>query len=160
MARRANPNPYEIAPLTEDDLPHILAIEQEVNEAPWSEASFRHELSHPHGIFLVARGKGEVVGYAGCWVLVDEVHITTVAVSPDHQRQGIGQTLVLELLRQALDRGATCATLEVRAGNIGARALYNGLGFIDAAVRRGYYPNNREDAIVMWLHDLDQGIGA
>lgn len=144
-----------IAPLQEDDLATILVIESTVNAAPWSEASFRHELSHPHGIFLVARRQGEVVGYAGCWVLVDEAHITTVAVGPDHQRQGIGRQLVSALLKHSHEMGATCATLEVRASNDPARKLYQSMGFVDAAVRRGYYPNNREDAIVMWLHDLE-----
>jgi ribosomal-protein-alanine N-acetyltransferase len=141
-------------PLREDRIPAILEIEREVNSAPWSERSFRNELDHQNGIFMTALGDGAVVGYGGVWLVIDEAHITTVAVAKEHQRQGVGQRLLKELLVQSLKRGATCSTLEVRAGNHPAIHLYEKFGYKIAARRRGYYPDNREDAIVMWLYDL------
>lgn len=143
-----------LVPLTEDDIPAILEIEKQSNGAPWSERSFRNELQHPYGIFLVAKKLSAVVGYAGAWLVVDEGHITTVAVDPLHRRQGIGRTLTLEILKRCRERGMLCSTLEVRASNEPAIKLYEALGYVTTARRKGYYPDNQEDALVMWLHDL------
>lgn len=142
-------------PLQEAYIPAILAIEAKTNTAPWSERSFQNELSHERGVFLVAIGDGDVVGYGGVWLVIDEAHITTVAVSPEHQRQGIGSRLMIELLDRAKAAGMTCSTLEVRASNDTAIRLYERLGYHIAARRKSYYPDNREDAIVMWLHGLE-----
>ncbi len=138
----------------ESHLSALLLIEPTVNTAPWSERAFRNELNHDNGIFRVAIQDGEVVGYGGVWLVIDEAHITTVAVKPEVQRQGIGRRLVIELLSAARDQGMLCSTLEVRAGNDVAIRLYERLGFQQAAVRRKYYPDNQEDAVVMWLYDL------
>ena len=140
--------------LGEGHISAILEIERQVNTAPWSEKSFRNELTHPHGYFLVAIGDGKLVGYGGFWMVIDEAHITTVAVAPESQRQGVGRKLMLELLEQAKTKGMACSTLEVRAGNEPAIKLYEQLGYIIAARRKSYYPDNREDALVMWLHKL------
>lgn len=132
----------------------MLAIEKETNPAPWTEKSFRHEIDYKYGRFVVGTASGQVVAYAGIWLVIDEAHITTVSVSPQWRRQGIGRTLTAELLQHAKAEGMICATLEVRAGNEAAIALYEGLGFVVTARRKAYYPNNQEDAIVMWLHGL------
>ena len=141
--------------LHEAQLPAILEIENVVNGSPWSERSFRNEIDHPHGLFRVALEDGAVVGYGGVWLVIDEAHVTNVAVAPAFQRRGIGRRLMIELLRAARDKGMSCATLEVRAGNAPALHLYESLGFERTAVRRGYYPDNKEDAVVMWRHRLD-----
>lgn len=141
-------------PLDPRHIPAILDIEKESNTAPWSERSFRNELDNPHSIFVVAMLKGEVVGYGGIWKVVDEAHVTTVSVAASARRQGIGERIMLELLKRAKADGMTCSTLEVRAGNEAAIRLYEKLGYIDTARRRGYYPDNKEDAVVMWLNDL------
>jgi ribosomal-protein-alanine N-acetyltransferase len=141
-------------PLQESHIPAILAIEGRTNTAPWSERSFRNELDHKRGIFVVAILQGEVVGYGGVWMVIDEAHITTVAVAEEHQRQGIGEKLMVHLLKLAKEQGMLCSTLEVRAGNEPAIKLYEKLGYVISARRKGYYPDNREDAIVMWLYDL------
>ena len=141
-------------PLREDRIPAILEIERQVNTAPWSDKSFQNELDHPHGMFLVALVEGRVVGYGGAWLVIDEAHITTVAVDPSFKRQGIGQRLVVELLVRSKEKGMACSTLEVRAGNKPAILLYEKLGFVVAASRKSYYPDNKEDAIVMWLYEL------
>lgn len=144
----------ELVPLKEEHIPAILVIEKASNGAPWSERSFRNELSHPYGIFVVAVERGEVVGYAGAWMVVDEAHVTTVAVAPDHRRRGIGRMMTVEILRRAKANGMLCSTLEVRAGNEAAVQLYQSLGYEVSARRKAYYPDNQEDALVMWLHDL------
>lgn len=141
-------------PLEEAYLPAILEIENKVHGAPWSEKSFRNEIDHPYGVFRVALLKGEVVGYAGLWLLVDESHVTTVAVHPNYRRQGIGRKLTIEILLIAKERQISAATLEVRAGNQAAITMYEKLGFESVAVRKKYYPDNQEDAIVMWLYGL------
>jgi len=140
--------------LREDRIPAILDIEKEVNSAPWSEKSFRNELDHKGGIFIVALADGKVAGYGGVWMVVDEAHITTIAVAPESQREGIGTRLVIDLLVRAKEAGMTCATLEVRAGNVPAISLYEKLGFKNTATRKAYYPDNKENAIVMWLYNL------
>lgn len=140
--------------LEEAHIPAILDIEKEVNSAPWSERSFRNELTHPHGVFLAAIAEGKVVGYGGLWMVVDEAHITTVAVAKESQRQGLGRRLMIELLNRAKTAGMACSTLEVRAGNDPAIKLYENLGYVVAARRKSYYPDNQEDALVMWLHEL------
>ncbi|HRK22204.1 MAG TPA: ribosomal protein S18-alanine N-acetyltransferase [Fimbriimonadaceae bacterium] len=140
--------------LNESHLESILAIEKLSNSAPWSERSFRGELTNPQSVFVTAIGDGKVIGYAGLWIVVDEGHITTVAVDPDYRRKGIGKRLTTEVLSRAKELGIACATLEVRASNEAAINLYEGLGFVQSARRKGYYPDNREDAIVMWKHSL------
>lgn len=142
--------------LSELHIPQILPIEAVANSAPWSEQAFRNELGERSGTFLVAIVDGSVVGYGGIWMVIDEAHVTTVAVAESHQRQGIGRRLMIELLHRAKAAGMTCSTLEVRAGNEGAIRLYEQLGYVIAARRKGYYPDNREDAIVMWLYELDR----
>jgi ribosomal-protein-alanine N-acetyltransferase len=140
--------------LSADAIPAILEIEREANTAPWSEQAFKNELDHPHGIFLVVRVDGEIAGYGGVWIVVDEAHITTIAVRAENRRQGLARRLMNELLHRARERGATCSTLEVRAGNDPAVRLYESLGYRTVATRRAYYPDNREDAFVMWNYDL------
>jgi [ribosomal protein S18]-alanine N-acetyltransferase len=143
-------------PLSIDHIPTILEIEKDANPAPWSERSFLNELSNPQSLFKVALEGGRVVGYGGVWMLIDEAHITNVAIAAEMRRRGIGRRLMIELLKEAKDRGMLCSTLEVRASNEGAIKMYEKLGYTVTTVRKGYYPNNREDAIVMWLHDLDK----
>lgn len=148
------PKGLRLEPLSEQHIPAILAIEKQSNGAPWSERSFRNELDHPYGIFRVAMEGTDVVGYAGAWLPIDEAHITTVAVAPEQRRRGIGRKLIIEILTLAKEKGMLCSTLEVRAGNDAARELYASLGYVVSARRKGYYPDNQEDALVMWLHDL------
>lgn len=141
-------------PFTENHLEAVLKIEARTHGAPWSEASFRNEIDSPQSIFIVAILNGEVVGYGGTWILVDESHITNVVVNEDLRGQGIGRRLMNEILKLSKERGAVCSTLEVRAGNAAAIHLYESMGYVNSGVRKGYYPNNREDAIVMWLHEI------
>ncbi|MBX3110756.1 MAG: ribosomal protein S18-alanine N-acetyltransferase [Fimbriimonadaceae bacterium] len=157
MAEAGTPLKHvQIVPLAERHIGPVVEIEKASNSAPWSERSFRNELGHPDGIFLVMEGSGRPVGFAAGWVLADELHVINVAVDPAYRRAGHGRKLVVELLLHAQERGATCATLEVRAGNTAASRLYEALGFHSCGLRKNYYPDNKEDAVVMWMHGLDK----
>jgi ribosomal-protein-alanine N-acetyltransferase len=140
--------------LEERFIPRLLEIESQVNSAPWSERAFRNELENVNSVFTIALVEGRVVGYGSVWLLIDEAHITTVAVDPSRQRHGIGTRMVRDLLNQSKSKGMECSTLEVRAGNQNAIRLYERFGFRREAVRKRYYPDNQEDAVVMWLYDL------
>ena len=140
--------------LQAEHIPTILEIEQQANSAPWSERSFTNEIDHPHGYFLVALVQGEVVAYGGIWMVIDEAHVITIAVDEAHRRQGIARKMMINLLEEAMDKGILCASLEVRASNHAAIELYEKLGFVQTTRRKAYYPDNKEDAVVMWLHQL------
>jgi ribosomal-protein-alanine N-acetyltransferase len=140
--------------LTESHLPEVHALEVAVHGSPWTEQGFRNELENPHSVFVVALLDQEIIGYAGLWKVVDEAHITNVVVDPAYRRKGIGRHLIGHILDIAKSDGMVCATLEVRAGNDAARRLYEGFGFVVTNRRKRYYPDNGEDALLMWLHDL------
>lgn len=144
------------APLAPVHIPAILEIEKASQGAPWSERAFLNELAHPHSIFRVGFLNRDIVAYGGIWTIVDEAHVTTVTVADHHRRKGYGRALMLELLAEAKQQSMTCSTLEVRASNTAAIRLYEELGYKTVATRKRYYPDNQEDALVMWLYGLDQ----
>lgn len=145
-----------ISALAQRHIPRVFEIEKASQSCPWSEQSFINEIDSEHGIFIVAESGTETVGFAGEWIVVDEAHIITVAVDDSYRRQGIARKLISELLHRAIERGALCATLEVRKSNAAAIALYESMGFKSAGIRRRYYPDNKEDAVVMWLYGLSE----
>ena len=134
----------------------VLRIEQQVYPRPWTFGLFLGEISQRTSrVYLVARVGSEVVGYAGMFRAVDDGHITTVAVDPVWHRHGIASRMLVALARGAIERQCVNLTLEVRMSNSGAQALYQRFGFVPAGVRKGYYPETREDALVMWANDVD-----
>ncbi|MEP0767184.1 MAG: ribosomal protein S18-alanine N-acetyltransferase [Fimbriimonadia bacterium] len=142
-----------IEPMREEHLDAIMEIEVRAYACPWSRASFAAELTNHMSHYVVLKQAGMVIGYAGEWLIVDEAHITTVAVAPEQRRKRYGELLVCELLRHAVEKGMARATLEVRSSNVVARRLYEKYGFVTVAIRKAYYPD-KEDACVMWLNDL------
>jgi ribosomal-protein-alanine N-acetyltransferase len=137
-----------------EDIPQIMEIERMCFVTPWHENSFYAELNHQPACYLVAHIGERVVGYGGMWVIMDEAHITTLAVHPAYRRQHIGERLLLGLLEVAIARRARRATLEVRASNSAAQRLYAKYGFSAVAIRKGYYADTGEDALVMWSPDM------
>ena len=138
-----------------DDIPAVHDIERASFTAPWPTYAFRQELeSNRLARYVVARDGALVVGYAGLWLMVDEAHITTFAVSPECRRQGIGEALLQAMLRIAESVGAGVATLEVRVSNLPARRLYEKYGFVPVGVRPRYYTDNNEDALIMTTGEL------
>lgn len=147
--------PITIVPLRRRHLTDVLAIETQVYPRPWTRSLFEGEIDRADRCYVAARSGDRLVGYAGSLLMLDEGHIGTVAVDPRWQGCGVATRLLLEIVRGALDRGATDLTLEVRVSNHRAQALYRRFGFAPAGVRKGYYAETNEDAIVMWAHDAD-----
>ena len=141
--------PLEIRPLAYADLPQVIAIERRAFPTPWSLAMFVLELSKPSGICLAALEDGVIVGYLVCSRYDTVWHLMNVAVEPARQRQGIASALLVRLFAQA-DKPSEQYTLEVRTSNEGAIRMYERFGFRAAGRRRGYYHDNREDALIMW----------
>ena len=139
----------DIRRLTYADLPQVIAIERRAFPTPWSLAMFVLELSKPGGVCLAARRDGVLVGYLICSRYDTVWHVMNVAVDPDVRRTGVATTLLIELLDRVSDDGARF-TLEVRTSNLAAIALYERFGFHSAGLRRGYYHDNKEDALIMW----------
>ena len=141
--------PFDIRRLSYSDLPQVIAIERRSFPTPWSLAMFVLELSKPSGICLAARRDGRLVGYLVCSRYDTVWHIMNVAVDPDDRRTGIATALLQELLARVGDPDARF-TLEVRQSNGAAIALYERFGFKAAGMRRRYYQDNGEDALIMW----------
>jgi ribosomal-protein-alanine N-acetyltransferase len=134
----------------------VLRIEQAVYPRPWSMGLFMSELGHRGSrVYLVARVGTTVVGYGGLMLVTDDGHITTLAVDPAWHRHHHGTRLLHALASAAIERGAKNLTLEVRASNQPAQELYRAFGFVPAGIRKGYYVETKEDAIVMWANDVD-----
>jgi [ribosomal protein S18]-alanine N-acetyltransferase len=139
----------EVRRLTYADLPQVVAIERRAFPAPWSLAMFVLELSKPSGISLAAELDGELCGYLICSRYDTVWHVMDVATDPDRRRLGVASALLVRLLERIGDPMAQL-TLEVRRSNAGAMALYERFGFRAAGIRRRYYQDNGEDAVVMW----------
>ncbi|WP_099221557.1 ribosomal protein S18-alanine N-acetyltransferase [Listeria costaricensis] len=134
------------------DASELATIERLVFSTPWTEAAFQSEFeTNEYAHYLLLERDGEIVGYAGIWRVLDEGHITNIAVKPDYQGQHLGEALLRELLREASEQGVLRVTLEVRVSNTRAQNLYRKLNFQNGALRRRYYPDNAEDALVMWV---------
>jgi [ribosomal protein S18]-alanine N-acetyltransferase len=142
-----------IRPMTIADLPEVLELEELAYPQPWTEGVFRDELAAPHRTYLVAEAGGGLAGYGGLMVVGDEAHVTSVTVRPERRGGGIGTRLMLGLVDAAHAAGARSLTLEVRTSNAAAQALYARFGMVPVGVRKRYY--GTEDALIMWVHDLD-----
>lgn len=138
--------------MTLEDLDRVLEIDRQSFSIPWTARSYRFELErNPTSQLFVAEREGEVVGYIGLWELVEEGHISTLAVHPAHRRQGIASRLIETGLRALAEREIEMASLEVRESNQAAQELYARFGFEVVGRRRAYYRDNREDALIMTL---------
>jgi ribosomal-protein-alanine N-acetyltransferase len=138
------------------DLDQVLEIESASFASPWKSEHFLHEIRENRwAVNLVAERHGLVVGYACLWCIHDELKINNIAVLDDRRRRGVGRWLLLALLGDAIARGCSSATLEVRPSNTAALALYRSHGFVEIGRRIGYYAAEGEDAIVMHL-ELDR----
>lgn len=135
----------------ERDVHDVAELDKLCFAMPWSEESFRQEFTeNERALYIVAEIGGRIVGYAGMWVILDEGHITNVCVHPDYRKRHIGEGILRVLIAAGAQVGVERTTLEVRKSNAPAIALYEKLGFVSEGVRKGYYENNNEDAIIMW----------
>ncbi len=133
-----------------EDCTQVHGIEEMVFPTPWSLRDFEKEMTvNRCARYLVAEEDGKIVGFAGAWMILDESHMTNIAVLPEYRGRGIGRRLMESLMQYASNLGVSYMTLEVRAGNEKAQALYASLGFIRVSVRKKYYEDNGEDGFLM-----------
>lgn len=135
--------------MTVDDVDGVAAVEAVTFPTPWSQDAFASEMKNVAARYLVAEKDGKIIGFAGAWIILDESHITNIAVLREERGQGVGRRLTEGLLQYLSNLGAAYATLEVRKSNEIAQNLYVSLGFIKLGVRKRYYEDNGEDALIM-----------
>jgi tRNA threonylcarbamoyl adenosine modification protein YeaZ/ribosomal-protein-alanine acetyltransferase len=141
----------EFVEMKKEDLNRVLEIERLSFLTPWSRESFEDELEkNKLAKYVVAKVDGITAGYGGMWIILDEGHITNIAVHPDYRGWKLGERITQALLKIAEENNVKRVTLEVRASNDTARNMYKKLGFIDNGIRKGYYSDSGEDAIIMW----------
>lgn len=138
-----------------EDIDTIVEIEKEAFTAPWTAEAFNNELKQNlFAKYMVMEQDGAILGYGGMWLIVDEAHVTNIAIRERYQGQGLGKLLLGEMMKTAHWLGAKRMTLEVRVTNEIAQRLYRRFGFEPSGIRPGYYSDNMEDALIMWA-DLD-----
>lgn len=146
----------EISPMRRRHLRTVLRIEGEVYARPWSFSLFLSELAQRSArAYVIARSGDEIVGYAGLMFALEDAHVTTIAVDPAWHRRQVATRLLLHLTEIARQRQSRNLTLEVRVGNTAAQNLYQRFGFLPAGIRKNYYSETNEDALVMWANDVD-----
>lgn len=153
MSRASSAPELTIRPMVPADVDVVFGLEQDIYPQPWSRQVFEVEMLQPDRVYRVALLDGEIAGYGGCMVVVDDAHVTTLAVNPSARGHRLGTRLMLELVVAALDMGARHLTLEVRMSNRAAQQLYAKFGMAPVGVRKDYYRD--EDALIMWATDID-----
>ncbi|HCR39884.1 MAG TPA: ribosomal-protein-alanine N-acetyltransferase [Lachnospiraceae bacterium] len=143
-----------IRKMEESDLTQVCAMEKEIFSEPWGEEDFRKALQDKNNGYLVAEVQGKIAGYCGYWGVSPEGYIYNVAVQKEYRRQQIGYQMLRKLIAEAKENGIRALTLEVRYFNTPAINLYKRLGFTEAGIRRGFYSNPTEDAVIMWLKPI------
>ncbi len=142
-------NDFIILEMTREHLPRVLAIERACYPAPWSETAFSNEMKSDVSVNIVAVAGKSVAGFLVGWIVAEQVHVANIAVEAGHRRRGIGNGLMAWLLEEAVRRGCVSSSLEVRESNLAARSMYRRLGYRPVALRKSYYTNPTEDAVVM-----------
>ncbi|MFC5464018.1 ribosomal protein S18-alanine N-acetyltransferase [Lederbergia graminis] len=137
---------------TERDIQALVEIEQQSFSVPWpAEAFYNDIVGNRFARYLIIECNGKVAGYCGVWLVIDEAHITNIAILPQYRGRKLGEALLSKMMMFAMASGANTMTLEVRVSNHPARSLYKKLGFQEGGIRKNYYTDNFEDAIVMWV---------
>ncbi|AET66349.1 ribosomal-protein-alanine acetyltransferase [Desulfosporosinus orientis DSM 765] len=145
-------NEGKVRPMRMDDLEAIMEIEVSSFSTPWSLQAFKAELKdNEYARYTVLEVEGKVVGYMGLWFILDEGHITNVAIAPNFRGKHWGEFLMRSVMVKMIEEGMERMTLEVRASNSPAQSLYSRLGFKTAGIRKGYYADTGEDALIMWV---------
>ncbi|OIK08456.1 ribosomal protein S18-alanine N-acetyltransferase [Bacillus sp. MUM 13] len=138
-----------------EDIDQVLIVERKSFTLPWSRDAFYNELNHnQYAVYMVIEDEGEIIGYCGAWIVIDEAHITNIAILPDYRGQKLGEALLRKMIEISLSQGVKRMTLEVRVSNTTAISLYEKLGFQKGGIRKNYYTDNQEDAYVMWVNLL------
>ncbi|MGL5245215.1 MAG: ribosomal protein S18-alanine N-acetyltransferase [Sarcina sp.] len=141
---------FVIKPMTLECINDVIEISNLSFPISWSKTSFLNEIKNPLAHYLVAKDDEKIIGFIGAWSIIDEAHITNIAVHPNYRRQGVGDLLIGGLFCLSNELNLIALTLEVRASNIPAQNLYKKHGFVEEGIRKKYYEDNGEDAIIMW----------
>ncbi|MCY3712480.1 MAG: ribosomal protein S18-alanine N-acetyltransferase [Gemmatimonadetes bacterium] len=147
-------HPFVIGKMDRSHIPRVLEIERACYPAPWSESAFHHEITSGASVALVAMDAESVAGFLVGWIAADQVHVANIAVAAGYRQRGVGTGMMLRLLEEAVRRGCTSSSLEVRESNLAGRSMYSRLGYHAVALRKSYYSNPAEDAVVM-VKDLE-----
>ncbi len=143
----------QIRKMVLEDIPQVLEVEKASFPEPWTSNIFHQELNdNMHAHYYVVDYAGKVIGYSGMWVVIDEAQITNIAVLPDFRGKKIGERLFGHMMLTALRLGAERLSLEVRVSNIVAQKMYRKFGLVPGGIRKNYYTDNQEDALVMWVN--------
>ncbi|WP_203364619.1 ribosomal protein S18-alanine N-acetyltransferase [Bacillus sp. REN10] len=138
--------------MTIDDVEQVYEIEKNSFTVPWTKESFYKEMDNNlFALYHVAESEGQLIGYCGMWLVLDESQITNIAILPSYRGNGFGEKLLVHVMKAAKAKGAAVMTLEVRVSNTPAQNLYKKLGFQPGGIRKNYYSDNQEDALVMWV---------
>jgi [ribosomal protein S18]-alanine N-acetyltransferase len=144
---------YVFRYMKEEDIDQILEVEQASFATPWSREAFYNEIyNNKFAVYIVLEEDQKIVGYVGAWVVIDEAHVTNVAILPEYRGRKLGEALLRKMMTFAKDMGARSMTLEVRVTNHVAQSLYRKLGFQNGGIRKNYYSDNQEDGLVMWVN--------
>lgn len=139
--------------MEERDLDAIVELENRCFTVPWSRDAFYNELNqNKFACYIVLEQEEQIIGYCGAWLVIDEAHITNIAILPEFRGQKLGEALLNKMIERSREKGIERMTLEVRESNTVAQSLYKKLGFQNGAIRKNYYSDNQEDAIVMWVN--------
>lgn len=147
----------KIEPMNKDHVDEIIDIEaKSFGKHHWSKSSFLQELTNGYAHYFTAleAATGKVVGYCGLWHILEEAHFSTLSVSPDFRRRHIAEALLVRMIEYCYENEIKYFTLEVRTGNISAQGLYKKYGMKSLGVRKGYYQDNNEDALIMWSENI------
>ncbi|WP_079478497.1 ribosomal protein S18-alanine N-acetyltransferase [Halobacillus salinus] len=135
-----------------DDIPQVMEVERASYATPWEEGIFRKEVDdNPYANYFVIEKNKQLFGYCGVWVIVDEAQVTNVAIHPEYRGKGHGERLFRYACQEAIEKGAIQLSLEVRVSNTAAQHLYRKFGLVPGGIRKRYYCDNGEDALVMWV---------
>ncbi|AJA49570.1 putative ribosomal-protein-alanine acetyltransferase [Clostridium pasteurianum DSM 525 = ATCC 6013] len=147
-------NDLVVCPFEEKYIDSILSIEELSFKDPWSKDAMERELNNNFARYVVVKQQNKVIGYGGMWIILDEGHITNIAVDPKYRCIGVGKLILKSLIDICKGENVTSLTLEVRVSNIIAQNLYSKFGFISEGIRKNYYADNNEDALIMWKRNI------
>ncbi|MFL6555885.1 MAG: ribosomal protein S18-alanine N-acetyltransferase [Bacillus sp. (in: firmicutes)] len=139
--------------MKEEDIDQILEVEHASFTTPWSREAFYNEINNNRfAVYIVLEENNRILGYCGAWIVIDEAHVTNVAILPEFRGRKLGEAILKEMMSVAREMGAKSMTLEVRVTNHVAQSLYRKLGFQNGGIRKNYYSDNQEDGLVMWVN--------
>ncbi|WHY77986.1 ribosomal protein S18-alanine N-acetyltransferase [Neobacillus sp. WH10] len=139
--------------MRDEDIDQVLEVEHASFTTPWSKEAFYNEIhKNKFAVYIVLEEDNKIIGYSGTWVVMDEAHVTNVAILPGYRGKKLGEALMNKLMSVSREMGARTMTLEVRVTNDVAQSLYRKLGFQNGGIRKNYYSDNQEDALIMWVN--------